>query len=84
MDRIRANLARKEYNDIINPKAKPGPLGIGSLRRELDAFRGSSASAEGQKEFKFVLTYGFGFISVMFLGFLSGYMAGIHIFRLSH
>mmetsp|Transcript_39637 Transcript_39637/g.60692 ORF Transcript_39637/g.60692 Transcript_39637/m.60692 type:complete len:97 (+) Transcript_39637:816-1106(+) len=31
-----------------------------------------------------MIMYGFGFITLMFLGFLSGYMLGSHILGLSH
>lgn len=33
---------------------------------------------------RFVLTYGVGFITLMFLGFLSGYMFGFHIMGYDH
>ena len=56
--------------------------GFTSIANEIKAFRKSS---EGDKnDFRFMMVYGFGFITLMFLGFLSGYSMGLYIFHLSH
>ena len=36
----------------------------------------NNQSQEQKNELRFVLTYGFGFITMMFLGFFSGYVLG--------
>ena len=41
-------------------------------------------SSEQKDEFRFMLTYGIGFITLMFLGFLSGFMVGYHLLKLSY
>lgn len=46
----------------------------GSFAKEIQTFK--QGNREQQNELKFVLTYGFGFITMMFLGFFSGYMIG--------
>lgn len=44
----------------------------------------NKADSKEQREFKFVLAYGFGFVSMMFLGFLSGYFLGIYGLMWNH
>ena len=47
MDKLRREKSRREYNEICMPKAKAGPLGIGSLSNEFNAFQNQSLSAQG-------------------------------------
>ena len=58
---------------MISDKA---PKGAKGFVNDLKNF--NKADSKEQREFKFVLAYGFGFISMMFLGFLSGYFLGIY------
>lgn len=52
------------------------------FRREVESFRSSAShtmdSGSGVSDIRFVLTYGFGFITLMFLGFLSGFCLGYY------
>ena len=47
-----------------------------SLTAELGSFKANGQKKEMTEDFKFVLTYGFGFITMMFLGFFSGFVFG--------
>ena len=64
---------------MISEKAQKG--GIGFIN---DVKNFNKADSKEQREFKFVLAYGFGFITMMFLGFLSGYFLGIYGFMWDH
>ena len=57
-------------------------------RKKYDAITDSMAGAnhktfikerQAKAETKFVISFGFGFITVMFLGFLTGFMAGFYV-----
>lgn len=75
LERIRTRLARKEYDDMCSVKSAGSTY---SLRNELSNFK---TSTDQMKEDKFVLLYGVGFITMMFLGFFSGYVLGRYAFR---
>ena len=56
--------------------------GMFDFRSEFDSFKqsakSSAQSGEGINDIRFVLTYGIGFITLMFLGFLSGFCLGFY------
>lgn len=81
MERIKAKLARQEYDKIVAPASDGKYAGIKGMTKEMKQF--SSQSAEEKNELRFVLTYGFGFITMMFLGFFSGYVLGKYGMRMS-
>ena len=78
LERVRAKQSRQEYEQITSKMASENS---GLFSKELSYFK--KQGVELQEDFKFVLTYGFGFISLMFLGFLSGYMLGKYALRLN-
>lgn len=63
LESIRASLSKKEYDRIT------GTIG---------GFNNQSAlmKREEMADFRFMMAFGFGFISIMFLGFLTGYFIG--------
>ena len=75
LERIKTKLARAEYEQIT---AAPTKTMFG-FHNDVQAM----TVGEQTKELRFVLTYGFGFISMMFLGFFSGYVLGFYGFQLS-
>lgn len=77
LERIRARIARREYDEMCSVKSAGSPY---SLRNEISSYRTSS---DQMKEGNFVLLYGVGFITMMFLGFFSGYVLGRYAFRWS-
>ena len=44
--------------------------------KEINAFKSQNATQEDKSDLRFTLVYGFGFITMMFLGFLSGFAIG--------
>jgi len=79
LDRIRSKIAKAEYAELTNPKKK---VGVSGFVNDVKSFAGKTQ--DEKNEFKFVLTYGFGFISMMFLGFLSGYFLGVYGLEWDH
>ena len=70
----------RSYNNL----GKKGTFnkGMFDFTREIDSFRSSAGntmqSGSGVSDIRFVMTYGFGFITLMFLGFLSGFCLGYY------
>lgn len=77
LERIKTKLARADYEKITQAAPSKSLFGF---QNDLQAFK---ASGDSQKELRFVLTYGFGFITMMFLGFFSGYVLGYYGLNLS-
>ena len=75
MERIKTKIAREEYNRITSSDEKIGK-GYFGFEKEIKAFKSANASQEQKSEFRITMIYGFGFITMMFLGFLSGFSIG--------
>ena len=87
IEAIRARKAREEYDRIIRPlkseKSKEKTVsGMFDLTAEIDAFKQQASDAtksgEGLSDIRFIMTYGFGFITMLFMGFLSGFSLGFY------
>ena len=65
---IRGRIARKQYDKMVSTL-------VGTEEQELQA-------AKDKQSFRFVLAFGFGFITLMFLSFIAGYFFGKHILKL--
>jgi hypothetical protein len=80
LQRIKDSFAREDYQQMAGEYKK---IKTGSLYTEIESFTKNKMSPEQKNEFRFVLQYGFGFITLMFFGFLSGFMVGKILLRLS-
>lgn len=90
LDEIRARRAREDYDRMLRPvRADPpagrvfGRGGAFDFSGELNAFKESVAAsaksgADGdiKTDVRFLLTYGVGFITMLFLGFATGFAVG--------
>lgn len=76
IERIRTKIARREYDKIISGSTDEDKKGYYGFGKEIHAFKSAKATQEEKSEFRFTMVYGFGFITMMFLGFLSGYFIG--------
>jgi hypothetical protein len=63
LEAIKIRLARQEYNNLVGGIS--GFSNAASLKKTQD-----------MADLRFMMAFGFGFISLMFLGFLSGYCLG--------
>ena len=80
---IKRKQSREEYQRLVSSSPGFGAQKSGfSFQKEMKSFRESIQKNEGTtSDARFVLTYGIGFITLTFLGFLSGYMIGLWYFR---
>ena len=69
----------------FNGKSSGINKGMFDFTNEFNSFRASAGSSmqsgEGINDIRFVLTYGVGFVTLLFLGFLSGYCLGRYGFE---
>jgi len=77
---LRDKKARREYDEMVDPYHHRKSKGF---LDDIKAFSDRSTPEDDKMQFRFMMMYGFGFITLMFLGFLSGYMLGFYILRLS-
>ena len=66
LEEIKARLARQDYQNLVG--------GISGFSNQAQ-----QKKREEMADFRFMMAFGFGFISLMFLGFLSGYCLGKYI-----
>ena len=83
IEAIKLKRSREEYQRLVSSSPGFGSQKSGfSFQNEIQSFRDSMKKNEGTtNDVRFVLTYGIGFITLTFLGFLSGYMIGVFYFR---
>ena len=82
IEAIKLKQSREEYQRLVSSSPGFGKAkGAFSISNEIKSFRDSIKKNEGTtSDARFVLTYGIGFITLTFLGFLSGYFVGQFFF----